>query len=647
MSDNIKSNISNERLLSVRNVRGTNEELINLSSKFPNVLFYADNTSAGVLKDNNNKDLYLGGFKYTRFHGLGKNMVTIGENRIILSFDESSGLLSIALNSSIDAMWLCGIDDTNSITFESSLSDIKSCMIDADSDNDISKYIYRYNYGVIDNTDRFGMIMFNRGNRWNTNGSFVPNDDGNDSVTLLFALVSESIDLPNIQFNIQNNNNLVSFSYGRPFMIKTPNDAANEITGQVGLSLGDKQNLYICPIKVLIINSGVLADSTVKIDPSILIPVEDDNDAYRSNFYNNSNMVSSTNVPVQPHNISNDDLGYDPELQNFNIFETSPVTSFSDNVLLKCNMFVESTIRMITLTGTNISTTNEEFKIRLNIKATKNANYINSFLFNDNELVKFLVDNGIITFAIQIKNNNGSTVETDEINDENSKYGYIKYEDGSYVYTCKKGTLLAEGLKNINIFLLVKNSDNNHPKFPLIKFVIKPETESVKRLYPLFEYKNLSYFIQPNNNNLSLSNNTSNNSRCIAACNVVNIANSNWIYVSYVSNFNGEITDEHLTYGINYNNVINTLNNISDLSFNEIRNNNVLIVYTGSQIDNIHVSLNIMKVESETNNTSTYIPIDSRYIETGNSNNLSWIYIKHKDMGMTTNADSDIRYVFF
>lgn len=643
MSDNIKSNISNERLLSVRNVSGTNEELINLSSKFPNVLFYADNTSAGVLKDNNNKDLYLGGFKYTRFHGLGKNMVTIGENRIILSFDESSGLLSIALNSSIDAMWLCGIDDTNSITFESSLSDIKSCIIG--SDNDISKYIYRYNYGVIDNTDRYGMVMFNRGNGWNTNGAFVGNDD---SVTLLFALVSESIDLPNIQFNIQNNN-LISFSYGQPFMIKTPSDVADEITGQVGLSLGDKQNLYICPIKVLIINSGVLADSTVKIDPSILIPVEDDNDAYRSNFYNNSNMVSSTNVPVQPHNIY-DDLGYDPELQNFNIFETSPVTSFSDNVLLKCNMFVESTIRMITLTGTNISTTNEEFKIRLNIKATKNANYINSFLFNDNELVKFLVDNGIITFAIQIKNNNGSIVETDEINDENSKYGYIKYEDGSngenssYVYTCKKGTLLAEGLKNINIFLLVKNSDNNHPKFPLIKFVIKSETESVKRLYPLFEYKNLSYFIQPRNNNLSLSD----NSRCIAAYNVVNIANSNWIYTSYVSNFNGEITDEHLTDGINYTNVINTLNNISDLSFNEIgADKNVLIVYTGSQIDNIHVSLNIMKVESETNDTSTYIPIDNQYIETGQSNNLSWIYIKHKVMGMTTNADSDIRYVFF
>lgn len=637
MSDNIKSNISNERLLSVRNVSGTNEELINLSSKFPNVLFYADNTSAGVLKDNNNKDLYLGGFKYTRFHGLGKNMVTIGENRIILSFDESSGLLSIALNSSIDAMWLCGIDDTNSITFESnSLSEIKSCMIGGD--NNISKYIYRYNYGVIDNTDRYGMVMFNRGNGWNTNGAFVGNDD---SVTLLFALVSESIDLPNIQFNIQNNN-LVSFSYGQPFMIKTPSDVADEITGQVGLSLGDKQNLYICPIKVLIINSGVLADSTVKIDPSILIPVEDDNDVYRSNFYNISNMVSSTNVPIQPHNISNDDLGYDPELQNFNIFETSPVTSFSDNVLLKCNMFVESTIGMITLTGTNISTTNEEFKIRLNIKANKNANYINSFLFNNDELVKFLIDKGIMTFAIQIINN-GSTVETDVINNENSKYGYIKYENGSYVYTCKKGTLLAEGLKSINIFLLVKNSDNNHPKFPLIKFISKPETESVKRLYPLFEYKNLSYFIQPNNNNLSLSN----NSRCIAACNVVNIANSNWIYVSYVSNFNGEITDEHLTYGINYNNVINTLNNISDLSFNEIRNNNVLIVYTGSQIDNIHVSLNIMKVESETNNTSTYIPIDSRYISTGNSNNLSWIYIKHNEMGMITNPDSDIRYVFF
>lgn len=644
MSDNIKSNISNERLLSVRNVRGTNEELINLSSKFPNVLFYADNTSAGVLKNNNNKDLYLGGFKYTRFHGLGKNMVTIGENRIILSFDESSGLLSISLNSSIDAMWLCGIDDTNSITFESSLSEIESCMIGGD--NDISKYIYRYNYGNTDNTDRYGMIMFNRGNGWNTNGAFVGNDD---SVTLLFALVSESIDLPNIQFNIQNNK-LVSFSPGQPFMIKTPSDTADEITGQVGLTLGDKQNLYICPIKVLIINSGVLADSTVKIDPSILIPVEDNDDTYRSNFYNISNIVSSTNVPVQPHKISNDDLRYDQKLQTFNIFETSPVTSFSDNVLLKCNMFVESTIRMITLTGTNISTTNEEFKIRLNIRATKNADYINSFLFND-KLVKFLVDNEIITFAIQIKNNNGSTNETDIVTDKNSEYGYIKYEDGSngsYVYTCKKGKLLAKGLKSINIFLLVKNSDNNHPKFPLIKFISKPETESVNRLYPLFEYKNLSYFIQPNNNNLSLSD----NSRCIAACNVVNITNSNWIYVSYVANFNGEITDEHLTDGINYTNVINTLNDTAlmrqKLSFNEIGNGkNVLIVYTGSQINNIHISLNIMKVESETNNTSTYIPIDSRYISTGNSNNLSWIYIKHNEMGMTTNPDSDIRYVFF
>ena len=540
MSDNIKSNISNERLLSVRNVRGTNEDLINLSSKFPNVLFYAENTSAGVLKDNNNKDLYLGGFKYTRFHGLGKNMVTIGENRIILSFDESSGLLSIALNSSIDAMWLCGIDDKNSISNESSLSEIKSCIISNDPGyNNISNYTYSYEDSY--NTDHYGMIMFNRGNYWN-NGTFMPNDndngntDGNDSVTLLFALVSESNDLPNIQFNIQSNN-LVSFSEGEPFMISTPNSGEdlkifNDIIGQVDdLSLSDKQKLYICPIKVSILNSGVLIDSNVQIDQSILIPVEDNNDTYRSNFYNNL-IISALNPDITDDDSTN--------LQNFNIFDTSPVTSSYDNVLLKCNMFVESTIRKIDLTGDADSTSNNnEFKITLTITVNKNTEHSNSIVFNNNELVKFLIDKQIMKFAIKIEKNNNNPFEgifekinnsSEEIfvinneNNTNSEYGYIMYEDGSYVYhNTNKNNLLTNGLKNINIFLLVNNADNNHPKFPLIKFIVKKDDKSINRLYPLFVYdNNLNYFIQPSDpDNLSSSLANDKKSKCIAGCNVV------------------------------------------------------------------------------------------------------------------------------
>lgn len=206
MGDNIHSNIGKERILSVKGITATNNDLITLSEKYPNVIFYA-NTQDGAENINNNPDIYLDGQRYTKFHGINssKNSITVGTQTILLLFDEITGLMSLELQSAIKNLWLSGIDITNTCNLDENPSSIKSYIFGNNNDKIIK--FGDDNKIVLYNADYENILSIN-----NLVSETImletPKTKGSsslicDKVTLIFCFTSKTTDLSAISFKMK------------------------------------------------------------------------------------------------------------------------------------------------------------------------------------------------------------------------------------------------------------------------------------------------------------------------------------------------------------------------------------------------------------------------------------------------------------